>query len=60
MYWLPRSVSRKRAGRFKHAGIFLHNPVEKGWREKKEISFAKLSFSGMEGKMNFDEMLPEM
>ena len=33
--------------------------LEKGWREKKEISFAKLSFSGMEGKMNFDEMLPE-
>ena len=27
MHWLPRSVGRKRAGKFKHAGIFLHNPV---------------------------------
>ena len=27
VHWLPRSVGRKRAGRFKHAGIFLHDPV---------------------------------
>ena len=28
VHWLPRSVGRKRAGRFKHAGIFSHDPVE--------------------------------
>ena len=28
MHWLPRSVGRKRVGKFKHAGIFLHDPVE--------------------------------
>ena len=27
MHWLPRSVGRKRAGKFKHAGIFSHDPV---------------------------------
>ena len=27
VHWLPRSVGRKRAGRFKHAWIFLHDPV---------------------------------
>ena len=28
MHWLPRSVGRKRAGKFKHAGIFSHDPVD--------------------------------
>ena len=27
MHWLPRSVGRKRVGKFKHAGIFSHDPV---------------------------------
>ena len=27
MHWLPRSVGRKRAGKFKHTGIFSHDPV---------------------------------
>ena len=27
MYWLPRSVGRSKEGKFKHAGIFLHDPV---------------------------------
>ena len=27
VHWLPRSVGRKRAGKFKHAGIFWHDPV---------------------------------
>ena len=27
VHWLARSVGRKRAGKFKHEGIFLHDPV---------------------------------
>ena len=27
MHWLPKSVGRGREGKFKHAGIFLHDPV---------------------------------
>ena len=30
MHWLTRSVGRKGAGKFKHAGIFLHDPVIAG------------------------------
>ena len=28
VHWLPRSVGRKRAAKFKHARIFSHNPVK--------------------------------
>ena len=28
MHLLNRSVGRNRAGKFKHAGIFLHDPVD--------------------------------
>ena len=28
VHWLPRSVGRKRAGKFKHAGIFSDDAVE--------------------------------
>ena len=28
MHWLPKSVGRSKEGTFKHAGIFLHDPVQ--------------------------------
>ena len=33
MHRLPRLVGRKRAGRFKHTGIFLHDPVHAGGKK---------------------------
>ena len=34
MHWMTRSLSSSKAGKFKHAGILLHNPVH----ESRELS----------------------
>ena len=46
MHWLPMSVGRKRAGKFKHAGIFLHDPVPQiaAWKAPIQLFYHKILF----------------
>ena len=51
MHWLTRFVGRKRAGKFKHAGICSHDPVShlKSHRVQLEVGLPAAVEGGHEG-----------
>ena len=58
MHWLPKSVGRSREGKFKHARIFLHDPVNAKVSLNLVTSISSLSISSPGSVTNLDIMLP--